>query len=1464
MSNPTAPNLPPQPHVPADEETLARITLLCDAAGIVESLCGKSFAHDTLAAADSSTELQAAAAAIGKTWHTTFWFDHLDFDQREAARIQKSAAQGIGGEARVWVRVAEHQLVRADLTVEPLVTPLGPVKLLIRTSPTLTVARRKPGQSIETKTLQTLIDSRSQIAEASNAPVSTGTAVIAGPPSPTDLLSQRVPIAIFRADLETGRVIGVNDALLDLMGVESRNLIGSLLTDLIHMADRPALSRGVSQLFQASTGDLLIDTRLPATPTRGDLFVRLSLLAEAERKTALGFVRDVTHERGMLDLIRKADELSHLSRRSDGTLRRLEEVIANSPAGVAVFQSGRSVLKNRAFRQIEDAHAFEESALLSALAAKHPCTIEPTTSIGAKLFVFPLEVENDAELVGVMAILPELARGSGLWVRIDQPFLESLAFAAAVVEIHDDSEKIALSNTHFTMLLDTNRDGANLPPMHSIPMGVAKWLRLSIPQNTDRKDDSQRVWQDAISGSPVATLLLDAESRVHFANPAAVTFLANPTVVGMSVEDVLPVTGLSLVGPDASARGSTVVYRVLTVEATRVEIEISVHPTASGCVMFVTDTSQRRAAEHSIARASLFSRALASPEVTVGVIEWDVQNGSTTLSNAARQMLGHLPDEPLGWASAFNQIDVQDKVLLEAAIYESLDQPKAYPMHLRLHRGPKTLDISAVVEWSSETDDTNEPAVPRRMLVLIRDITVLLQTAREMEAAHTRLRERSAEVDALIEAVPGSVLLTTTGQRRFKGGDANSMLAKPDSIQLPAGSHIAPATQSQPERAFRIERRPVVIDGIEVGQAVIELDESELTSLRQSASLALSQLDALFNHPKLLIALVSQSGKLKRLSKSLNIMLRTPNLSEPDATVETHLSPLTFDDLRSEQSISSRLPLSANLLTRDNTNIPVEITSSECGADTLIVLNDVSERVAREQIAADAEARAQLLQTRLTAVEESIYDAVFLLDSSGLVIQANYTARQLLDLDDDITFPVDAFGKTLWRDDRKRRLAESELPWHRAVRGQRLRAITLLARRRRDGLDWYAEVDATPVANDLSVAAIVILRDVSIRTELENDLELARNQLAVALETHRARQLADSAEVALLLRQWRSSVQAVLPHLSHLAVDPRLPDDARQSGRQLLANAQLQSRLMRIWPGQAATQSGLASAMGFEIGSAVILTERTDIHALLGATLRHVSIEGGQPVSPLPVLRLSATSYNVTGDPARLRQLVWNLIDSCRMLPSRSPQPVISTHSTAHSLVLQLSDARGLHAKAVELCSQLAADEQATWQYGPGKHGAGSNVCAVDFRLSTSLTASDDPAVRPATPSPYRVLFVEDDATRTRVLSKLFSRSGYDVVSVTSAQQASEAAATAAANTSGFDLVLCELSSSPRVGDTIAMMRQLRDTHGLIGVAMTSELRGAQELADAGFVDQILRPVDLKLLSLLVDRLRITRDSRPT
>lgn len=299
---------------------IAHTTLICDPEGIVQFLAMPRAQDDDWASGEQ------VAPHVGKPLIKTYWFDHLDCDHRELQQILRKAGQGQADRARVWMRIDEHQLIRAELTATPLTDASGQIcSVLVRTEPSHLARRRNLGEP-ETRPVRK-----------------------AETPS-HDPLDIRLPIPLIRLDLQAGTILGANHAVATLLERDLQALVGLPLSECVDENDRRTLIEALSATDAASESLRNAEVTLLGAQGR-QVRARLSLTPDPASPEGVAFVvvRDVSAEAMTQQLLRRADELTSVWVRNSERLALLERFFDRSPLPWAILGREGVIRSNAAF-----------------------------------------------------------------------------------------------------------------------------------------------------------------------------------------------------------------------------------------------------------------------------------------------------------------------------------------------------------------------------------------------------------------------------------------------------------------------------------------------------------------------------------------------------------------------------------------------------------------------------------------------------------------------------------------------------------------------------------------------------------------------------------------------------------------------------------------------------------------------------------------------------------------------------------------------------------------------------------------------------------------------------------------------------------------------------------------------------------------------------------------------------------
>ena len=386
------------------------------------------------------------------------------------------------------------------------------------------------------------------------------------------------------------------------------------------------------------------------------------------------------------------------------------------------------------------------------------------------------------------------------------------------------------------------------------------------------------------------------------------------------------------------------------------------------------------------------------------------------------------------------------------------------------------------------------------------------------------------------------------------------------------------------------------------------------------------------------------------------------------------------------------------------------------------------------------------------------------------------------------------------------------------------------------------------------------------------DLKIAEEELRSAKEDSEAANRAKDEFLAALSHELRTPLTPVLALASVVERDPDLPDRFRRQIEVVRRNAELEARLI----------DDLLDLTRIARGKLEIEPEPV----LLGEALDHV-VEICRPEADTKKLVLqredAGPDVYVMADPARLRQILWNLVrNAVKFTPSGGRIVVRTVLCEGNRIAVEVSDS-GIGIASEEIARIFRPFEQAGPRHGGlglglaishalvGAHGgtlsasSGGPGQGATFRVELATLAvgtrrrqaAPFSASGATVPGLRRVLFVEDHADTLEAARELLAELSCDVVCASSIEEA-----LAAAEIHTFDLVLSDLGLPD--GNGLDLMRRLRDRHGLAGIALTGygmeeDLKRSRE---AGFLEHLVKPITFQRLEAAVERFfRSRRDT---
>ena len=385
-------------------------------------------------------------------------------------------------------------------------------------------------------------------------------------------------------------------------------------------------------------------------------------------------------------------------------------------------------------------------------------------------------------------------------------------------------------------------------------------------------------------------------------------------------------------------------------------------------------------------------------------------------------------------------------------------------------------------------------------------------------------------------------------------------------------------------------------------------------------------------------------------------------------------------------------------------------------------------------------------------------------------------------------------------------------------------------------------------------------------------------------ELQRTKELAESANrakdhfLAVLSHELRTPLTPVLSTVQLLERRESLPDDVREALAMIRRNVELEARLI----------DDLLDLTGITRGKLDLTFETVDVHQALREVLE-ICDRDLQAKRIAVTAELCARRIYVRADPARLQQVLWNVVkNAVKFTPEEGSIRLRTGDGPAGTIEIEVTDT-GVGIDPDVLPRIFDAFEQGgrdvTRMFGglglglaiskalmdlhggtlrAESDGRGSgatfflSLAAETFRpaeISRAPRASEQPGGR----EPLRIFLVEDHADSREALAGLLEIYGHQVRSAGSV----EAALTALGDWP-FDLIISDIGLPD--GSGLDLMREIavrypNSARGicLTGFGMEEDIRKSRE---AGFLAHLTKPVNLQELEAVLSR--VMREPVPT
>jgi PAS domain S-box-containing protein len=380
-----------------------------------------------------------------------------------------------------------------------------------------------------------------------------------------------------------------------------------------------------------------------------------------------------------------------------------------------------------------------------------------------------------------------------------------------------------------------------------------------------------------------------------------------------------------------------------------------------------------------------------------------------------------------------------------------------------------------------------------------------------------------------------------------------------------------------------------------------------------------------------------------------------------------------------------------------------------------------------------------------------------------------------------------------------------------------------------------------------------VAQDITAAKEAETRL---RETAAVAEAANRSKDLF----LAVLSHELRTPLTPVLMAATSLERDESLPVEVRDDLSMIRRNVELEAKII----------DDLLDISRITSGKLNLNLESVDVNA----SIRQVHVMCASQITEKSIhvrCDLVGDPGTVSADPARLQQVLWNLLNNAVKFTPEGGTIDIHTERLDGHLRIQVQDS-GIGI-APELLPQIfnafeQGDVRITRQFGGLGLGLAITKALVDMHHGTIIAESDgkgngalftvtlpletgtrEPAaVSPSAQHPKQttslhLLVVEDHADTARVLGAHLRRMGF---TVTLAHTVADAVA--CVREQSFDLIISDLGLPDQSG--FELMRQVREIHPIPGIAMSGYgmAEDIRKSRAAGFSQHLVKPVNIARL----------------
>jgi len=307
---------------------------------------------------------------------------------------------------------------------------------------------------------------------------------------------------------------------------------------------------------------------------------------------------------------------------------------------------------------------------------------------------------------------------------------------------------------------------------------------------------------------------------------------------------------------------------------------------------------------------------------------------------------------------------------------------------------------------------------------------------------------------------------------------------------------------------------------------------------------------------------------------------------------------------------------------------------------------------------------------RLAAIIESSDDAIISKDLKGIIVTWNDGAERLFGYT-----AQEAIGRSITMVIPRDRLNEEPDILSRISRGERIQHYETVRQHKNGSLVNVSLAVSPIIDNDGRImGASKIVRDITESKRAEAALHDHKLRLELALEAAQAASRAKDQFLATLSHELRTPLTPVLIAAAMLREDESLPAEVRSSLEMIEQNIELQAQMVDdLLDLSRITNNKLSFKM-----------EPCDLHQILQRALE-VCMASAKAKGVMVTLRLEASRRHLLGDPIRLQQVFWNLIQNAIKFTPEGGNISVSSHDERSQAVITVADTgRGIEPALLE------------------------------------------------------------------------------------------------------------------------------------------------------------------------------------